>query len=421
MPSYFIVLDTAGSSSGPYAVDELKALAQAGVIGLASRISPAGDTNFQLLEWHLELGTVLQIALKRSPEGTFMAEPLRGISLPSPTPAPSATPEVEVPRISSEDLLDLQFRPKSAVPLETDFIDRFRPAALYPELVAALDLKAKPHAAGQSALAAKLEQFNRRNLLLGIAALTLVGVGVLVFWQFTKPTTAGLNDTGQAQCADEQGLQACPQADFPGQDGDFGRDAQARAGTLKKVGGGEDGFDFSKISNGDGVLPESAALGDGPDDWACTRDNVTGLLWEVKVNNSASVRHMEHSYSWYSTDSSINGGVPDSAGDANSCAGILALCNTQAYVAAVNAQGLCGFNDWRLPDQGQLFGIVSHKRINPAVDPTYFQNTQNGVYWTGRNFAGDASSAWGVYFNFGHLYNGTKTDTNHVRLVRGGQ
>jgi len=233
---------------------------------------------------------------------------------------------------------------------------------------------------------------------------------------------AALNDTGQDGCADATtGNLTCPQSGFPRQDGEFGRDALALAGLLTKIGGGEAGFDFTKISNSGQPLPAAAALGAGANDWACTRDNVTGLLWEVKLNSVASLRHQTHRYTWYSTDSSINGGNPGSVGSAGTCGSTLSLCNTQAFVAAVNAQGLCGFNDWRMPDQGQLLGIVSHKRINPAIDPTYFQNTQNSVYWTGRNFAGVASDGWNVYFYDGFLFNSTLSSAIHVRLVRGGQ
>jgi len=100
-------------------------------------------------------------------------------------------------------------------------------------------------------------------------------------------------------------------------------------------------------------LSAAAALGAGPNDWACTRDDVIGLLWEVKVNNAASLRHQTHTYAWYSTDGSINGGNPGSVSTASTCSSTLSQCNTQAFVAAVNAQGLCGFNDWRMPDQWQ--------------------------------------------------------------------
>ena len=231
-----------------------------------------------------------------------------------------------------------------------------------------------------------------------------------------------LNDTGQDWCASATVRNlTCPQSGFPRQDGDFGRDALARAGQLIKIGGGDAGFDFTKISNSGQPLPATAQLGTGANNWGCTRDNLTGLLWEVKFPDAASLRHRNHTYTWYSTDGSINGGNPGNVGIAGSCSSTLSLCNTQAFVAAVNAQGLCGFDDWRMPDQGQLFGIVSQGRTNPAIDPFYFPNTLTSFYWTGRTQAGDASNAWGVTFDNGFLPGGAKSVTFHVRLVRGGE
>jgi len=111
--------------------------------------------------------------------------------------------------------------------------------------------------------------------------------------------TRKLNDTGIDRCAD--GLadinRVCPVAGYPGQDGDFGRDAAARAGTLLKAGGGAAGFDFTKIANNGSVLPASAVRGSEPNDWACTRDNVTGLIWEVK--NLGGLRDSRNIYAWY--------------------------------------------------------------------------------------------------------------------------
>jgi hypothetical protein len=69
--------------------------------------------------------------------------------------------------------------------------------------------------------------------------------------------TSPLNDTGQALCFDAatNGLAPCTAANtgdgssHPRQDGRFGRDAQAGAGVLTKIGSGEAGFDFTKICN----------------------------------------------------------------------------------------------------------------------------------------------------------------------------
>lgn len=61
-----------------------------------------------------------------------------------------------------------------------------------------------------------------------------------------------------------------------GQDAVYGRDA---ASNLSKVGYGPAGFDYTKLdANGDD-LAEAATS------WSCVRDNVSGLIWEVKTTS----------------------------------------------------------------------------------------------------------------------------------------
>ncbi|SYZ81279.1 putative lipoprotein [Vibrio paracholerae] len=100
------------------------------------------------------------------------------------------------------------------------------------------------------------------------------------------------------------------------------------------------------------------------------RDNVTGLIWEVKQPvGSGGLRDASHTYTWYNPDNSSNGG---DAGTQNggTCQG--SACDTQAFVNAVNSQGLCGASDWRLPSVNELFSIVHNGRIEPAIDQAYF-------------------------------------------------
>ncbi len=125
---------------------------------------------------------------------------------------------------------------------------------------------------------------------------------------------AGLNDSGQTLCYNgSAALVACDAANsgdaapYPGQDGRYGRDAAATAGALTKIGGGAAGFDFTKIANDGTELPASATLGTGATAWACTRDNTTGLTWEVKTDDNG-LRDKDWTYTWYSTDGTTNGG-----------------------------------------------------------------------------------------------------------------
>ena len=232
--------------------------------------------------------------------------------------------------------------------------------------------------------------------------------------------THPINDTGIDWCADgSNNFLACPVTGYLGQDGEFGRDAANRAGMLQKVGAGATGFDYTKIANNGSELPESATLGSGPNDWACTRDNVTGLIWEVKTADGG-LRDRNNTYTWYQLDGPNMGNSGTQNG--GSCVG--SACDTTGFVQAVNAQGLCGATGWRLPTVGELHSIVHHGRTSPAIDTSFFPNTPSSFFWSASPYAGNSGYAWSVSFITGYDGNGDWLHKRHlrrVRLVRGGQ
>ena len=234
--------------------------------------------------------------------------------------------------------------------------------------------------------------------------------------------TALLNDTGFLQQATNSELTAAHQNDFPGQDGQRGADIIEQNGLIEKAGRGKAGFDFTRL-NANGDEQDTSA-----DAWSCVRDNVTGLVWEVKTDDGA-FQDKDYTYSWYSDE--VNGGfVGDQAGANATC--LLTNCNTSAYVQAVNAQGLCGFYDWRLPTHHELFSLM-HLGITDdvAIDEDYFPNT--GVistdplwYWTSVPSADgvnsdDARNAWALDFDSGVDNFLNKSSAARVRLVRAGR
>ncbi|AHK79076.1 hypothetical protein M911_07785 [Ectothiorhodospira haloalkaliphila] len=254
-------------------------------------------------------------------------------------------------------------------------------------------------------------QFGDRRIMSNEITATPTGDGVEL------PATQALNDTGIDWCADgDTNFLDCPVAGYPGQDGEFGRDAAARAGTLEKVGAGDAGFDYTKISNDGAELPASAELGNGPNDWACTRDNVTGLIWEVKTSDGG-LRDRINTYTWYQPDGP-NKGNPG-VEDGGSCVG--SACDTHSFAQAVNAQGLCGATDWRLPTRDELRSIAHQGRTDPAIDEAYFPNTRSSDFWSASPYAVDSDRAWRVRFHYGNGTWGYKSTLNRVRLVRGGQ
>jgi len=198
------------------------------------------------------------------------------------------------------------------------------------------------------------------------------------------------------------------------QDCNSGRDADLILGRAQEDNDndGVDGFSFLKVSSTGAPLPESAS------DWSCVKDNVTGLLWEVKTNDGG-LRDMSHSYTWYSDDASNNAGQPGSQDGGECFSQGSSNCDTQGYVAAVNSTGLCGFSTWRLPSVDELIGLVNYDGANPAIDPAFFKNTSNTFFWSSSPVSFRENYAWGVQYDFGDPFGQERSNVNQVRLVVG--
>lgn len=253
------------------------------------------------------------------------------------------------------------------------------------------------------------------------------GQGIGTVANDDAPSFVTLNDTGQISCYNNDVLTGTvapgtpdPEtAGFNEQDCTQGRAAADAVGVLPKLGDSSvAGRDYTKIANNGSELPASATLGSGPTDWACTRDNVTGLIWEVKVDDAAHLRHYGHTYTWYETDATMNGGNSGTASGAG-CNATLAQCNTTTFRDAVNTGGLCGSSDWRLPTAVELQSLVSYGGTSlPLIDAVWLPNTSNAAYWTAQNYAQNPSLSWVVVLDALNLDAYAKSGSWLVRLVR---
>ena len=200
-------------------------------------------------------------------------------------------------------------------------------------------------------------------------------------------TVMPLNDTGITWCANNttNNLDCNTLGSFSGlnQDGEVGRDALAVKGTLSKVGAGEGGFDLTKIKADGSKLPANAT------NFSCVLDNRTGLMWEVKTDDSG-LRDKDNVYQWD---------------------------NAQTFVNSVNAQSLCSYKNWRLPTRIELVNIVDYGQPSISIEPTYFPNTQALPYWTS-SIGGDVTKAWYVSFDGDTTKYHNKTNSDYIRLVR---
>lgn len=230
-----------------------------------------------------------------------------------------------------------------------------------------------------------------------------------------------LNDTGQLSCYDMAGtVVACNNQEVPGQDAAVGRDFAAIQGQLPRSGGGSGGFDYTKISLTGEELPESAQPGSDPDSWACTRDNVTGLVWEVKTDDGE-MRDRHWNYVWFNPDDATNGGYPGEEVGVQLACGFTMACNTQAYVEYVNSIDLCGRGDWRLPRLVELSGLanLASTDVIGAIDHDYFFDDGYGSAWTSDSAMEPEDGAWFVNFDDGHVEVMPKGGMTGIRLVSG--
>jgi len=186
-------------------------------------------------------------------------------------------------------------------------------------------------------------------------------------------SSAKVPDTGQTKCYNWMGNQiTCP---LPGEKL-YGQDGNDTINPPS----------YTKLDSSGNDLSDSATS------WAMVRDNVTGLVWEVKTDDET-LNDKNNQYTWQEA--------------------------TALFIETLNSSEFGGYSDWRLPTVKELACILDYGRTLPTIDINYFPKTMLAPYWSSTVSACTISDAWYINLEFGNDYVDDKSRSYHVRAVRG--
>ncbi|MDD2703283.1 MAG: DUF1566 domain-containing protein [Candidatus Omnitrophica bacterium] len=193
-----------------------------------------------------------------------------------------------------------------------------------------------------------------------------------------SPEIFKLPDTGDIRCYDREGREIpVPQQqdELYGQNGCFAVNPMS----------------FTKLGKGGKVIADTSSWKDG---YRMTRDNNTGLVWEVKSPFDKDINYCEGRYTWKEAE--------------------------DKYIKDLNKKKYGGFSDWRLPNKDELRSIIDYNKTNPAVDTWYFPNCKSDFYWTSMPYAMQKPFIWGIFFGLGSGICYSPASRRYARAVRGG-
>jgi hypothetical protein len=132
--------------------------------------------------------------------------------------------------------------------------------------------------------------------------------------------------------------------------------------------------------------------------WAMVRDDVTGLIWEVKTNDTG-IHDKDTKFTWQACQDS--------------------------FIAQLNSSQFGEHSDWRLPTIKELATLTHKDKFSPAINKNYFPNTipddyEASAYWSSTQSV-SSGNAWSVHFDSGVVRLHDQSSQFYVRAVRGEQ
>jgi hypothetical protein len=225
---------------------------------------------------------------------------------------------------------------------------------------------------------------------------------LMVCLSFNIGASFPIPDTGQTNCYDDAGSilipDPLPGEPFYGQDGNYVINP----------------FSYTKLDADGNDLPKTAA------EWVMVRDNVTGLIWEIKqarndVKDYANPHDGDNTYSWFDSHPETNGGHAGSPGD-----GSTTFDTQHHFIQLLNTQAFGGFSDWRMPTMKELFSLAHAGKAANTIDTSFFPNMSGAPYWTSDSSIHTPDKAWQVRFWWLDTHENLKSENTYTVLaVRG--
>ncbi len=136
------------------------------------------------------------------------------------------------------------------------------------------------------------------------------------------------------------------------------------------------------------------------------KDNVTGLVWEVKTDDTG-IHDKDNTYRW--------GGIT-AIGKTHTGKKGTYYDDWTGLVNGTNSENLCGYNDWEVLTREELISIVNYNKTSLTIDENFFPNTSSAGYWSSSPDAVNSDYAWIVSFASGNDNGSTRYDYYRSRF-----